>query len=166
MRVTKCLATAASLACLPLVSAWSCLSDADVSDIVGRQITFLAHQNATAAINAVDTLFSPNILELSDSINTLRGEKVNLALKGVAAFADLDVIARLSRVHQFIPIPERYPEHSTNRSNQYDRCLPQLQQDSLLLGIYWYWWTNESGSLPRYEHHQRRQSGDGTRTSN
>lgn len=80
MKLTGYLAAAASLACLPAAAAWSCLSDADTADIVARQITFLAHQNATAALDAVDTLFSPSILELSDSVNTLRGHKVRAKL--------------------------------------------------------------------------------------
>ncbi|KAK5077111.1 hypothetical protein LTS08_006200 [Lithohypha guttulata] len=61
-----------ALACAPLASAWSCLSDADVADIIARQKTFLSRQNVTAARAAVATLFSPNLLETSDSINVLR----------------------------------------------------------------------------------------------
>lgn len=78
MRFTQIVLSITSLASLPLASAWGCLSDDDASNIVERQKTFLAHQDPTAAVAAVETLFSPNLLELSDSINTLRGTPVRI----------------------------------------------------------------------------------------
>lgn len=95
MKFFQALATAA-LACAPIASAWECLSDADAQNIIDRQRTFLLRQNVTAGREAVETLFSPNLLELSDSINALRGVTVS-------PFSERPFIIATTTILTFLP---------------------------------------------------------------
>jgi len=78
MKFLQALSTSlfAALACTPVASAWSCLSDDDAASIIDAQRTFLLRQNKTAGREAVENLFVSDLLETSDSINALRGVTV------------------------------------------------------------------------------------------
>ena len=66
--------TLLTLAAAPLISAWSCLSDADAQDIVDKSIIFLQHRNITEARAVATELFDPDIVQYGDSINILRAD--------------------------------------------------------------------------------------------
>lgn len=76
-----------ALFALPLVSAvalkrgdWqdsSCLTDADAQYLISQSIVFLEHKDVPAAKAAAYTIFTEDIQEFGDSINSLRGDPVS-----------------------------------------------------------------------------------------
>jgi hypothetical protein len=74
MQLTNLITSSLLLLSPALVSAWSCLSDADAQDIVDKSIIFLQHRNITQAREVATELFSPDIVQYGDSINILRAD--------------------------------------------------------------------------------------------
>ncbi|KAJ9614996.1 hypothetical protein H2200_001070 [Cladophialophora chaetospira] len=59
------------IALLPIVSAWSCLSDSDAQYVVDQSIVVIKHPDVDAARQAGLALYAPNVIVNGDSINVL-----------------------------------------------------------------------------------------------
>ncbi|KPI42239.1 uncharacterized protein AB675_9841 [Cyphellophora attinorum] len=107
MQLTTILTSSLLLLLPAVVSAWSCLSDADAQDIVDKSIIFLQHRNITQAREVATELFSPDIVQYGDSINILRAdplgtpvyENATAYIEGTLAAPGIPNITTIAIIH-------------------------------------------------------------------
>jgi hypothetical protein len=71
----------ASVAAVPS-KAWQpagCLTDARFQQLIDGFIVFLEHENVPLANSTAQAIFAPTIMEVGDSINSLRGDPVSIS---------------------------------------------------------------------------------------
>lgn len=70
---------AATLAIGAVADSWSnCLSDAQVQDLINKEILYLQHNDIEQAREIANSIFTPDVMEYGDSINSLRYQPVSL----------------------------------------------------------------------------------------
>lgn len=55
----------------------TCLNQTDVDNLIAKEIIYLQHPDVAAARAIAYSIFTPDIVEYGDSINSLRGQPVS-----------------------------------------------------------------------------------------